>query len=149
MSQDPKYNSHSKLNCVLACLQAEQSGAQEGLMLDPNGFINTTNACNFFIVLDNEVWTSTGDYCMKGITRQKIIDICYKNNININIKNFSLVETYKASEAFLTGTFGGLTPVSSIDKKIIGTKKGLGPLSSKLQELYNSTLEIYVKERLK
>ena len=80
MSQDPKYNSHSKLNCVLACLQAEQAGAQEGLMLDPNGFINTTNACNFFIVLDNEVWTSTGDYCMKGITRQKIIDICYKNS---------------------------------------------------------------------
>ena len=70
MSQDPKYNSHSKLNCVLACLQAEQAGAQEGLMLDPHGFVNTTNACNFFIVLDDEVWTSTGDYCMKGITRK-------------------------------------------------------------------------------
>ena len=147
MSQDPKYNSHSKLNCVLACLQAEQAGAQEGLMLDPHGFVNTTNACNFFIVLDDEVWTSTGDYCMKGITRKKIIDICYNNNIKINVKNFSLAETYKANEAFLTGTFGGLTPVKSIDKKIIGSQKGLGPLSSRLQVLYKNIIKDYLKNR--
>ena len=75
MSQDPKYNSHSKLNCVIACLQAEQAGADEGLMLDPHGFVNTTNACNFFIVRRGEVWTSTGDYCMNGVTRQKVIDL--------------------------------------------------------------------------
>ena len=76
MSQDAKYNSHSKLNCVIACLQAEQAGADEALMLDPNGFVNTTNACNFFIVRRGEVWTSTGDYCMNGVTRQKVIDLC-------------------------------------------------------------------------
>ena len=73
MSQDPKLNSHSKLNCVLACIQAEKAGADEALMLDPLGFVNTTNSCNFFIVKDNEVWTSTGDYCMNGITREKVI----------------------------------------------------------------------------
>ncbi len=78
MSQDAKYNSHSKLNCVIACLQAEQAGADEGLMLDPQGFVNTTNACNFFIVRKGEVWTSTGDYCMNGVTRRKVIDLCQK-----------------------------------------------------------------------
>ncbi len=81
MSQDAKYNSHSKLNCVIACLQAEQAGADEGLMLDPHGFVNTTNACNFFIVRKGAVWTSTGDYCMNGVTRQKVIDLCRANDI--------------------------------------------------------------------
>ena len=94
MTQDPKLNSHSKLNCVLACIAAEKAGADEALMLDINGFVNTTNACNFFIVRKGVVWTSTGDYCMNGITRQKVIDICHKNKIPIVEKNFSLVETY-------------------------------------------------------
>ena len=126
MSQDAKYNSHSKLNCVIACLQAEQAGADEGLMLDPYGFVNTTNACNFFIVRKGEVWTSTGDYCMNGVTRQKIIDLCKINNIPVFTKNFSLVETYSADEAFLTGTFGAQTPVASIDGKPIGEKIARG-----------------------
>ena len=83
MSQDPKLNSHSKLNCVLACIAAEKAGADEALMLDVNGFVNTTNACNFFIVRKEQVWTSTGDYCMNGITRQKVIDLCKENNIEV------------------------------------------------------------------
>ncbi|MEM6973430.1 MAG: aminotransferase class IV [Pseudomonadota bacterium] len=121
MSQDAKYNSHSKLNCVLACLQAEQAGADEGLMLDPHGFVNTTNACNFFIVRKGMVWTSTGDYCMNGVTRANVIRLCRDNAIPVSERNYSLFDTYGADEAFLTGSFGGLTPVSEIDGRRIGS----------------------------
>ena len=144
MTQDPKLNSHSKLNCVLACIAAEKAGADEALMLDINGFVNTTNACNFFIVRKGVVWTSTGDYCMNGITRQKVIDICHKNKIPIVEKNFSLVETYGASEAFVTGTFGAQTPVREIDGRVIG-ESDLGPITKKIQSLYK---DLIVRETL-
>ena len=134
LSQDPKFNSHSKLNCVIACLQAEQAGADEALMLDPHGFVNTTNACNFFIVRRGEVWTSTGDYCMNGVTRQKVVDLCRDNDIPVYEKNFSLYEAYGADEAFLTGTFGAQTPVSSIDGKTIGD--GSRPVTMRIRNLY-------------
>lgn len=135
-SQDAKFNSHSKLNCVIACLQAEQAGADEGLMLDPHGFVNTTNACNFFIVRRGEVWTSTGDYCMNGVTRQKVIDLCRANDIPVFEKNYSLYEAYGADEAFLTGTFGAQTPVAEIDGKAIGPHTGAGPMTLRIRELY-------------
>lgn len=138
MSQDAKYNSHSKLNCVIACLQAEQAGADEGLMLDPLGFVNTTNACNFFIVRRGEVWTSTGDYCMNGVTRQKVIDLCRAVGIPVFEKNFSLVEAYGADEAFLTGTFGAQTPVAEIDGKPIGS--GERPITARLQAAYKKLI---------
>ncbi|MGV6810833.1 MAG: D-amino acid aminotransferase [Brevirhabdus sp.] len=135
MSQDPKLNSHSKLNCVLACIQAEKAGADEALMLDVHGFVNTTNACNFFIVRKGQVWTSTGDYCMNGITRQKVIDLCRANDIPVFERNYSLVDTYGADEAFLTGTFGAQTPVGEIDGRVIGTGQ-LGPVTKRLRALY-------------
>jgi branched-chain amino acid aminotransferase len=135
MSQDPKLNSHSKLNCVLACIQAEKAGADEGLMLDPHGFVNTTNACNFFVVRRGEVWTSTGDYCMNGITRAKVIELCRANDIPIHVRNFSLVEAHGADEAFLTGTFGGQTPVAELDGRAYGDGKA-GPVTSRIQTLY-------------
>jgi len=138
-SQDAKFNSHSKLNCVIACLQAEQAGADEGLMLDPHGFVNTTNACNFFIVRKGEVWTSTGDYCMNGVTRQKVIDLCRANEIPVFEKNYSLYEAYSADEAFLTGTFGAQTPVREIDGKRIGGEEapeGAGPMTRHIRDLY-------------
>lgn len=138
MSQDAKYNSHSKLNCVLACLQAEEVGADEGLMLDPHGFVNTTNACNFFIVRKGEVWTSTGDYCMNGVTRQNVIDLCRATNIPIFERNFSLFESYSADEAFLTGSFGGQTPISEIDGRPIGNGSLPGPVTRRLQDLYKA-----------
>ena len=138
MSQDAKLNSHSKLNCVIACLQAEQAGADEGLMLDPHGFVNTTNACNFFIVRKGAVWTSTGDYCMNGVTRQKVIDLCRANDIPVFEKNYSLYEAYGADEAFLTGTFGAQTPVASIDGKSIGS--GARPVMARLQRLYKQLI---------
>ena len=139
MSQDAKFNSHSKLNCVIACLQAEQAGADEGLMLDPHGFVNTTNACNFFIVRRGEVWTSKPDYCMNGVTRQKVIDLCRENDIPVFEKNYSLYEAYGADEAFLTGTFGAQTPVASIDGKPIGT--GERPMTARIQSLYKALIE--------
>ena len=142
MAQDAKYNSHSKLNCVIACLQAEQAGADEGLMLDPHGFVNTTNACNFFIVRRGEVWTSTGDYCMNGVTRQKVIDLCRENDIPVFEKNYSLYEAYGADEAFLTGTFGAQTPVAEIDGKSIGT--GERPLMARIQALYKQAISDHV-----
>jgi branched-chain amino acid aminotransferase len=135
MTQDPKLNSHCKLNCILACIAAEKAGADEALMLDVHGFVNTTNACNFFIVRKGQVWTSTGDYCMNGITRQKVIDLCRANAIPVFERNFSLVETYSADEAFLTGTFGAQTPVSTIDGRLIGTGE-LGPVTQKIRALY-------------
>ncbi|RMH47071.1 MAG: aminotransferase class IV [Alphaproteobacteria bacterium] len=137
-SQDPKFNSHSKLNCVIACLQAMQAGADEALMLDPHGFVNTTNACNFFIVRKGEVWTSTGDYCMKGITRAKVIALCRAAGIPVFERNFSLVEVYGADEAFLTGTFGAQTPVAEIDGKPIGN--GERPVTRRIQELYRDLI---------
>ncbi|MCB1365835.1 MAG: D-amino acid aminotransferase [Rhodobacteraceae bacterium] len=137
MSQDPKLNSHSKLNCVLACIAAEKAGADEALMLDVHGFVNTTNACNFFIVRKGEVWTSTGDYCMNGITRQKVIDLCRTNAIPVFERNFSLVDTYGADEAFLTGTFGAQTPVAEIDGRQIGSG-GPGPVTQRLRRLYKA-----------
>lgn len=137
MTQDPKLNSHSKLNCILACIAAEKAGADEGLMLDVHGFVNTTNACNFFIVRKGQVWTSTGDYCMNGITRQKVIDLCRANDIPVFEKNFSLVETYSADEAFLTGTFGAQTPVSQIDGRQIGSGQ-MGPVTQRIRDLYKA-----------
>jgi branched-chain amino acid aminotransferase len=135
MTQDPKLNSHSKLNCILACIAAQKAGADEALMLDVHGFVNTTNACNFFIVKKGQVWTSTGDYCMNGITRQKVIDLCRANDIPVFERNFSLVDTYSADEAFLTGTFGAQTPVSTIDGRLIGNGD-LGPVTARLRALY-------------
>ena len=144
MSQDAKYNSHSKLNCVIACLQAEQAGADEGLMLDPHGFVNTTNACNFFIVRRGEVWTSTGDYCMNGVTRQKVIDLCRAEDIPVFEKNYSLFEAYGSDEAFLTGTFGAQTPVASIDGKPIGD--GIRPVTTRIRDLYKQMVGDHVAQ---
>ena len=138
MSQDPKLNSHSKLNCILACIQANKMGADEALMLDPHGFVNTTNSCNFFIVKNGEVWTSTGDYCMNGITRKKIIMLCKDNSIPVFEKNFSLVDVYSADEVFITGTLGSLVPVLELDKRTFDAKNN--KLTQTLQSLYNDLI---------
>jgi branched-chain amino acid aminotransferase len=136
MSQDPKLNSHSKLNCILACIQAKKMGADEALMLDPHGFVNTTNSCNFFIIKNGEVFTSSGDYCMNGITRKKVIHVCKENNIPVYEKNFSLVDVYSADEAFITGTLGSLRHVINIDGRSIGSSDQPGPMNKRLKKLY-------------
>ena len=140
MTQDPKLNSHSKLNCILACIAAQKAGADEALMLDVNGFVCTTNSCNFFIVRSGEVWTSTGDYCLNGITRQKVIEICKLEGILIFEKNFSLVEVYGADEAFLTGTFGAQVPVGLVDGRPIGNGVA-GDITKRIRSAYFDLIE--------
>ena len=142
MSQDPKLNSHSKLNCIIACIQANKAGGDEALMLDPYGFVNTTNSCNFFIVKNDEVWTSTGDYCMNGITRKKVIELCSEHKIPIYEKNFSLVDVYSAQEAFISGTLGSLTQVISIDERSIGSSDEGWPITSKLRQAYKKLINV-------
>jgi len=143
LTQDAKLNSHSKLNCIIALNHAIRAGADEALMLDPFGFVNTTNACNFFIVRKGQVWTSTGDYCMNGITRQKVIDLCRANDIPVFERNYSLVDTYGAEEAFLTGTFGAQTPVFEVDRRVIGSGKA-GPMFHRIRALYK---DLIIRER--
>jgi len=138
--QDPKLNSHSKLNCITACIQAAKAGADEALMLDPHGFVATCNSTHFFIVKKGEVWTSSGDYCLDGITRGVVIRLCEDNNIPVYQKNFSLTDVYRADEAFVTGTFAGLAPVSEIDGRMMGDGKR-GPMVESLQQLYLDLLE--------
>ena len=133
--QDPGLNSHSKINCITACIQAIKAGADEGLMLDPQGFVATCNSTHFFIVRKGEVWTSSGDYCLGGITRGKIIDLCRANDIPVFEKNFPLAKCYGADEAFTTGTFAGLAPVGQIDGRVIGSGQR-GAMVERLQGLY-------------
>jgi len=139
LTQDSKLNSHSKLNCIIALNHALRAGSDEALMLDPFGFVNTTNACNFFIVRKGAVWTSTGDYCMNGITRQKVIDLCRADDIPVFERNYSLVDTYDADEAFLTGTFGAQTPVFEIDGRVIGGGVA-GPMFGRIRALYKAMI---------
>jgi len=137
--QDPKLNSHSKLNCITACIQATKAGADEALMLDPHGFVATCNSTHFFIVRHGEVWTSSGDYCIAGITRANVLRLCRENGIAAFEKNFSLTEAYSAQEAFVTGTYAGIAPVIEIDGRPIST--GRGPVVERLQQLYLRLIE--------
>ena len=143
--QDPKLNSHSKLNCITACIQATKAGADEALMLDPHGFVATCNSTHFFIVKKGEVWTSSGDFCLDGITRGVVIQLCVDNNIPVHQKNFSLTDVYSADEAFVTGTFAGLAPVREIDGRTIGDGER-GPVVESLQQLYLELLEKECKQ---
>lgn len=138
--QDPKLHTHSKLNCILACIQATKAGADEALMLDPLGFVSTCNSTNFFIVREDQVWTSSGKYCMNGITRGNIISLCKRNNIEVFEKDFSLYDVYSADEAFVTGTFGGVAYVSEVDGRVIGNGQ-IGSLTLRLQNLYTGLLD--------
>ncbi|MEL6826735.1 MAG: aminotransferase class IV [Pseudomonadota bacterium] len=132
--QDQKLNSHSKLNCILACIQADKAGADEALMLDPDGFVATCNSTHFFIVRDGEVWTSPPDYCLGGITRGNIIRVCRENDIPVREKRFSLFDVYSADEAFITGTFAGTTPVREVDGRVLPQLDG--PRTQRLSTLY-------------
>lgn len=137
--QDQKLNSHSKLNCITACIQAIQAGADEALMLDPHGFVATCNSTHFFIVRKGEVWTSLGDYCLGGITRANVIRICREEGIPVFEKNFSLTDVYGADEAFVTGTFAGVVPATEVDGRVL--TEGRGPMVLRLQGLYKALIE--------
>ncbi len=143
---DPKLNSHSKLNDITACIQAYTAGADEALMLDPHGFVATCNSTHFFIVRRGEVWTSTGDYCLGGITRSNVLKVCRQHGLPAFERNFSLTDVYGADEAFVTGTFAGLVPVHTIDGRRIGTGNR-GPTVRRLQELYRDLVRADVATR--
>ncbi len=138
--QDPKLNSHSKLNCILACIQATKAGYDEALMLDPHGFVATCNSTHFFVVRAGEVWTSSGRYCLPGITRANVIELCREAGIPARERDFSLTEVYGADEAFVTGTFAGVVPAVEVDGRRIGDGRR-GPLTERLQKLYGELLE--------
>jgi branched-chain amino acid aminotransferase len=135
---DPRMNCHSKIHEVQALVQALEAGCDEALMLDVRGFVSTCNATNFFLVRKDEVWTSTGAYCMNGITRNNVIHICEQEGIVCHQKDFSLFDTYSADEAFVTGSFGGLTPVTKIDGRVISS--GSGPMTKRLQRHYKELI---------
>ena len=154
--QDPKLNSHSKLNCITACIQAYGAGADEALMLDPHGFVATCNSTHFFIVRKGEVWTSTGQYCLGGITRANVIALCRDNGIPVFEKSFSLTDVYGADEAFVTGTFAGVVPVRTVDHRRIGWEAesdagagpdARGPMVRRLQALYQERVAADVAAR--
>ena len=138
--QDPKINSLSKMNCISACIEAEKLGAEEGLMLDSNGFVSTCNSTNFFIVVNKEIWTSTGEHCLNGVTRGAIIDLCRRNNILVYEKNFGIEDVYNADEAFVTGTFAGVIPVTEIDGKNMG-KGSKEQLTKQIQIWYTNDIK--------
>jgi len=140
LTQDPRINSLSKHNCIAACIEADKMGVDEGLMLDPEGYVSTCNSTNFFMVKSNEVWTSNGQHCLNGVTRHSVIDICKKKQIPIKEKQFFINEVHGADEVFVTGTFAGIIPVRSVDGNTIGNGTR-GPLTEQLQIWYEIDIE--------
>ena len=139
-TQDPKWNTLSKINCIVACVEADKLGVDEGLMLDVNGYVSTCNSTNFFIVRQGEVWTSTGEYCLNGVTRGNIIRLCKENEIPVFERNFHVEDCQSSDEAFVTGTFAGVTPVVEIDgHEISGGIRG--ELTERLQQLYKQDID--------
>ena len=141
--QDPALNTHSKLNCIGACIQAEKAGYDEALMLDPHGFVATCNSTHFFIVRRGEVWTSTGDYCLDGITRAKVLTVARELGLTVKEKNFTLTDVYNAEEAFVTGTFAGLVPVTEVDGRTIGEGEDR-PMIRRLQIAFRAMVAAYI-----
>jgi len=139
-TQDPQLNTLSKLNCIFACIEADKKGADEGLMMDVNGNVSTCNSTNFFIIKNKEVWTSTGEYCLPGVTRGAIIQLCKENNIPIYEKDFLVADVLNTDEAFVTGTFAGVIPAVSLDGKTIGNGKR-GPMTETFFNLYKNKIE--------
>jgi len=138
--QDPRLNTLSKLNCIAACLEADAKGYDEGLMLDLNGHVSTCNSTNFFIVRNGEVWTSTGEFCLPGVTRGNIIELCRENRIPVFEKNFKIEDVYTSDEIFVTGTFAGVIPGVEIDNQIINNSER-GELTTQLYNLYKQKIE--------
>ena len=146
LTQDPRVNSLSKHNCIAACIEADKMGVDEGLMLDPDGYVSTCNSTNFFMIKNNEVWTSNGQHCLNGVTRHSVIDICKKKQIPIKEKQFSINEVHEADEVFVTGTFAGIIPVRSVDGNTIGNGTR-GPLTEQLQIWYEIDIETMSKNK--
>ena len=137
---DMRLNSHSRLNLIQALLEAIEAGADEALMLDPHGHVASCNATNFFIVRDGVVRTSTGEFCFNGITREHVVELCRANRIPVELVSFTVDEARAADEAFVTGTFGGVVPVSSLDGRPYPQPLP-GPLTTRIGRLYQGLLQ--------
>ncbi len=147
--QDPRINSLSKINCIAACIEADRAGADEGIMLDTHGNVSTCNSTNFFIVKNGEVWTSTGEFCLPGVTRKAVIDICQSCNIPVFQKDFSIMDVHSSNEAFVTGTFAGIIPAIEIDGQAISGGKR-GGMTFRLQKYYSEKLsQLYPVKAIK
>ena len=134
---DMRLNSHSRLNLIMALLEAIEAGADEALMLDPHGFVSSCNATNFFFVREGVVMTSRGEYCFNGVTRANVIRLCRQHGVPLTLGDFKLDEVHAAEEAFVTGTFGGITPVREIDGRILPCAPP-GPVTTHLRALYDA-----------
>jgi branched-chain amino acid aminotransferase len=137
---DQRINTHSKLHEVIALIEATDHGADEALMLDVTGAVATCNATHFFVVTGGEVWTSTGEHCLRGITREVVLEVARAAGIPAQEKRFVLDDVYAADEAFVTGTFGGLTPVIAVDGHTIGVGRP-GPMTARLRDLYETAID--------
>jgi branched-chain amino acid aminotransferase len=144
--QDPVLNTHSKLNCIVACIQAAKAGADEALMLDPHGFVATCNSTHFFVVRNDELWTSSGNYCLDGITRRNVLEVAGELGVVAREKNFSLHDVYNATEAFVTGTFAGLVPVTEVDGRTVGSADAR-PMLARLRAAYRARIDRYIAEQ--
>lgn len=134
---DMRLNSHSRLNLIMALLEAIDAGADEALMLDPSGFVSSCNATNFFCVRNGEVLTSSGEYCFNGVTRANVVQLCERHGIPVRLGDFTIDDAHAAEEAFVTGTFGGLTPVREIDGHRLPAALP-GPVTRRLRALYEA-----------
>jgi len=143
---NPQYNTLSKLNCILASIEANKLGYDEGIMNDMHGFISTCNSTNLFFIKNSKIITSTGQYCLNGITRSKVIEVCKKNNISCHEKNFTFEDISNCEEAFVTGTFGGIVPVSTLENQSLqSTNKE--SITNKVRTLYLEDIENYIKSK--
>jgi branched-chain amino acid aminotransferase len=133
---DMRLNSHSRLNLITALLEAMDAGADEALMLDPDGCVSSCNATNFFFVRDGEVFTSSGEYCFNGVTRGQVIELCRRHGPPIQLGAFDPADARSADEAFVTGTLGGVTPVRQIDDAVLPGRPG--PVTRRLRALYDA-----------
>ena len=132
---DLRLNSHSRLNLIQALIQAIKAGADEALMFDPRGFVASCNSTNFFIVRGREIWTSTSLYSFKGITQANVLDAWRKAGNVARECDFTLAQVYSANEAFVTGTLGGVTPVTKVDGRTIRDGDP-GPVTNEVSQLY-------------
>ncbi len=143
---NPQYNTLSKLNCILASIEANKLGYDEGIMNDMHGFISTCNSTNLFFIKNSEIITSKGEYCLNGITRSKTIKVCKENNIPYYEKNFTFKDIEDCQEAFVTGTFGGIVPVSILENKSLYSIDRES-LTNKIRKLYLKDIENYIKSK--
>ena len=141
-SLDPKIHHNNLLTSIMAKIEANVAGADDAVMLDNRGFIAETNATHIFMVFPRHaamtLGTPTTVACPEGITRATVLRLAASAGIATAEGDYTLPQLYNASEAFVTGTMGGLAPVVAVDGRTIGDG-AIGPVTKHLTELYATT----------